>query len=121
MKQKSKREWKHSMSTYRQIFQYNPPYEVVLDGNFIHASVKHKIYLKESLEKLLGGICLLSTTPCVLAELRNLGNLFKGTYLAAKRLRIIKCSHSSPSPPDQCIPSKIGTYIYMKYCDRKEE
>lgn len=55
-------------------FHINPPYHVVLDGNFIYAAIKVKLDIKERLEKLLQGETVrLFVLKSVLTELNAVG------------------------------------------------
>ncbi len=50
-------------------------------------------------------------TPCILEELRLLGENFRGIYLAARKFPKEKCSHTGTVIPNECIKSLIGKRI----------
>jgi len=47
-------------------------------------------------------------TPCILEELRLLGENFRGIYIAARRFPKEKCQHTGTVTPSECIKSLIG-------------
>jgi U3 small nucleolar RNA-associated protein 23 len=64
-----------------------------VDGNFCHAALENKIHIREQLPKLLGGSCKELVTPCVLEELKSLGETFRGALMIAKRFEVRSCRH----------------------------
>ena len=64
-----------------------------MDGNFCHVALENKIHIREQLPKVLGGNCKELVTPCVLEELRSLGETFRGALMIAKRFEVRSCGH----------------------------
>jgi len=68
-----------------------------------------KFDIKAKFEKLSGGKCLLSTTPCITNELNNLGEEFRSVFVAARRLRRENCKHDDGfTDPATCIKALMG-------------
>jgi hypothetical protein len=64
--------------------------------------------LQETLERLLGATCKLFSTKCVSHELKSLGDDYWGSFLAAKKLQLHKCSHEVPISAADCLLQAIG-------------
>lgn len=58
-------------------FQYNtnlgPPYQVIIDTNFINFAIRNKIDLVKGMLDCLYAECIPYVTDCVMAELEKLG------------------------------------------------
>ena len=59
-----------------------PPYNVIVDTNFINFSIKNKIDLMKGMMDCLYAECVPHITDCVMAELEKLGQ----KYLVALRI-----------------------------------
>lgn len=79
-----------------------------MDGNFLHACIEAKLGgPRDALPKLLSGHTKLFSTKCVLKELREMGEGFSGTYLAARRFDCVRCGHDSCVSAAECLKSLV--------------
>lgn len=69
-------------------FRYNtqlgPPYQVIIDTNFINFSIRNKIDVVEGMMDCLYAECKPCITDCVLAELEKLGQKYRVALKIAK-------------------------------------
>ena len=93
-------------------FRYNaalgPPYQLLLDTNFINFSIKNKLDIVRA-----GMDCLLAkvvpcVTDCVLAELEKLGPKYRVALRIAKdpRFERIPCEHRG-TYADDCLVHRV--------------
>lgn len=93
-------------------FRYNealkPPYQVLIDTNFINFSIQKKIDLVQGMMDALYARCVPMVTDCVLAELEKLGPKYRIALRMAKDPRVehLKCSHKG-TYADDCIVERI--------------
>ena len=93
-------------------FQYNqairPPYQVLIDTNFINFSIQKKIDIIKGLMDTLLAKCIPIISDCVVAELEKLGPKYRIALRLAKDPRIerFSCSHKG-TYADDCIVSKV--------------
>ncbi|KAK9904902.1 hypothetical protein WJX75_005136 [Coccomyxa subellipsoidea] len=106
-------------------FKYNtqlgPPYQVLLDTNFINFTIKNKIDLVAGMMDCLYAECIPCITDCVIAELEKLGQKYRVALKVAKDPRIerIPCTHSG-TYADDCICEKVKQHrcYIVATCDR---
>lgn len=106
-------------------FQYNtqlgPPYQVILDTNFINFSIQNKLDPHESMLNCLYAKCIPCITDCVMAELEKLGRKYKLAMKIARdpRMRRLKCTHKG-TYADDCICERIQQHkcYIVATCDR---
>ena len=67
-----------------------------------------KINLREQLPAILRSKIKPVVTACILHELKQLGDDFRGASLAAKRTDTKRCGHKTPLAPNECIKSLVG-------------
>ncbi|KAJ3287676.1 rRNA-processing protein UTP23 [Rhizoclosmatium globosum] len=115
MRVKRAKKNKKNMGIYAQIFGFREPYQLLLDGNFIHVNQQMKMDPWTALPKVLQGQVKLFTTTCVLSELRSLGADFNATVQTAKKLERRRCGHETPVGASECLKSVIGTDNKHKY------
>ncbi|KAK9866502.1 hypothetical protein WJX84_009209 [Apatococcus fuscideae] len=110
MRRKKHKNARRAVRFFKVTSGFRPPYKVIVDGNFVHALTQQRMgEPSEALQKLVGGPVKLSTTPCILSELKALGKDFSNAYQTSKRLLKLTCSHqSNPVTPSDCIMSLIG-------------
>ncbi|KAL3900562.1 MAG: hypothetical protein SGCHY_001243 [Lobulomycetales sp.] len=118
---KRRRASKKSVSIYTTSFGFRAPFQVLVDGNFLHAAVgslKDQPHTLDSLmKKSLTVDVRLFTTNCVLAELRALGSDFRPALnLARESCEVRKCSHYPPRPANECFQGLIGDCNFHRYC-----
>lgn len=93
-------------------FQYNeaikPPYQVLVDTNFINFSIQKKIDLVKGMMDALYASCQPIVTDCVLAELEKLGPKYRIALRMAKdpRVKHLKCSHKG-TYADDCLVERV--------------
>lgn len=93
-------------------FQYNqaikPPYQILIDTNFINFSIQKKIDIIQGLMDCLMAKCIPIITDCVLAELEKLGSKYRIALTLAKDPRIhrLTCSHKG-TYADDCIVNRV--------------
>ena len=81
----------------------------LVDGNFCHAALENKLHIKNQLPKMLGAGCKELVTPCVLEELKSLGDNFRGALLIAKRFEVRSCGHRGRlKAAHECLSSLVG-------------
>jgi U3 small nucleolar RNA-associated protein 24 len=94
-------------------FQYNtqlgPPYQVLIDTNFINFSIKKKLDIVRSMMDCLLAKCIPCITDCVMGELEKLGHKYKIALRLAKDPRFERvpcsgfCSNKRGCYADDCI------------------
>lgn len=91
--------------------------------DFLKASMKEKIALKEVIPKLLGENAYLVTTHCVVKEIKNKGEEFLDEHIFSKNLTRIACNHFPHISSIECILSlaKKKELKFMVCLSREEE
>uniref|UniRef100_A0A060T7E1 ARAD1B23078p n=1 Tax=Blastobotrys adeninivorans TaxID=409370 RepID=A0A060T7E1_BLAAD len=93
-------------------FQYNeaikPPYQVLVDTNFINFSVQKKIDLVRGMMDALYARCIPMITDCVMAELEKLGPKYRIALRMARdpRMTRLTCTHKG-TYADDCIVNRV--------------
>lgn len=106
-------------------FKYNtqlgPPYQVLVDTNFINFSIKNKIDLVKGMMDCLYAECKPCITDCVIAELEKLGQRYRVALKIAKDPRVerLPCLHSG-TYADDCICERVRQHrcYIVATCDR---
>eukprot|EP00884_Botryococcus_braunii_P005164 jgi/Botrbrau1/14649/Bobra.0108s0010.1 len=106
-------------------FQWNsqlgPPYQVLVDTNFINFSIKNKIDLVQGMVDCLYAECTPCITDCVMAELEKLGQKYRVALKVAKdpRLERLPCSHKG-TYADDCLCQRVQQHkcYIVATCDR---
>ncbi|CAL5220514.1 g2546 [Coccomyxa viridis] len=106
-------------------FKYNtqlgPPYQVLVDTNFINFSIKNKIDLVKGMMDCLYAECKPCITDCVVAELEKLGQRYRVALKVAKDPRVerLPCLHSG-TYADDCICERVRQHrcYIVATCDR---
>ena len=85
-------------------FSLKPPYDVLVDTNFINFSIKNKIDLVRGMMDCLYARCHPCVTDCVVAELEKLGQKYRVALRIAKDPRFVRlpCMHKG-TYADDCI------------------
>mmetsp|Transcript_106675 Transcript_106675/g.299722 ORF Transcript_106675/g.299722 Transcript_106675/m.299722 type:complete len:208 (-) Transcript_106675:113-736(-) len=93
-------------------FQFNealkPPFQILLDTNFINGSIQMKLDIfKASMECLLAK-CIPCVTDCVMAELEKMGGRYRMALRLAKDPRFMRltCQHKG-TYADDCICDRV--------------
>lgn len=93
-------------------FQYNaaikPPYQVLVDTNFINFSIQKKVDLVRGMMDCLLAKCHPLVTDCVMAELEKLGPRYRIALKLARDPRIgrLACTHKG-TYADDCIVNRV--------------
>ena len=85
-----------------------PPYNVIVDTNFINFSIKNKIDLVKGMMDCLYAQCVPHITDCVMAELEKLGQKYRVALRVAKDPRFVRlpCTHPG-TYADDCICERV--------------
>ncbi|AGO12257.1 AaceriAEL102Wp [[Ashbya] aceris (nom. inval.)] len=93
-------------------FQYNqaikPPYQVLIDTNFINFSIQKKIDIVRGMMDCLLAKCVPLITDCVMAELEKLGPKYRIALKLARdpRIKRLNCSHKG-TYADDCLVNRV--------------
>jgi U3 small nucleolar RNA-associated protein 23 len=115
-KLKRQKQNKRNMNIYTHSFGFRQPYQVIVDGNFIHVCRTTGKKLDEILPLYLGGPARIMTTYCVYAELRKLGPEMRPSAALAKKLEKRRCTHSPAVTAKECITELLGNENKFRYC-----
>eukprot|EP00040_Diaphanoeca_grandis_P032474 m.196831 g.196831 ORF g.196831 m.196831 type:complete len:202 (-) comp32636_c3_seq1:194-799(-) len=106
-------------------FQYNtqlgPPYQIIIDTNFINFSIQNKLDIVKAMMDCLYAKCIPCITDCVMAELEKLGSKFKLALKIAKdhRFKRLTCQHKG-TYADDCLVERVSAHkcFIVATCDR---
>jgi rRNA-processing protein FCF1 len=116
MRVKRQKQHRRLLRFYRIVYQLNPAYKVLLDGNFIHAAVQQKADLAVQVARvLLDEPTKLLVSSCVIAELSALGPSLAASCAYAHQHRLVKCGHTPALPASECIASLVGVKNRHQY------
>ncbi|CAO1602037.1 rRNA-processing protein fcf1 [Xanthoria calcicola] len=100
-------------------FQYNtalvPPYNVLVDTNFLSHTVQNKLELLSTMMDCLYAKCIPIITSCVMAELEKLGTKYRIALRIARdeRWERLQCSHKGVYA-DDCLVDRVQKHkIYI--------
>ena len=107
-------------------FQYNtalvPPYQVLVDTNFLSHTVQKKLELLSTMMDCLYAKCIPVITDCVMAELEKLGQKYRIALRIARdeRWERLKCGHKG-TYADDCIVDRVMRHkIYIVATNDKD-
>ena len=107
-------------------FEHNkalgPPYNVLLDTNFINFSIQHKLDIFKSLMDCLVAKATPCISDCVIAELEKMGHRFRLALKLTKdpRFKKLTCIHKG-TYADDCIMNTIKQHrCYMVATNDKD-
>ncbi|TVU01802.1 hypothetical protein EJB05_52733 [Eragrostis curvula] len=101
MRVKKRSRHRKAVKFYSTCFGFREPYKVLVDGTFVyHLLTQGLLPADEALRDLLSAsrTPVLSTSKCVLAELRRLGKSHAHCFDAASLLATTKCEHDKVIP-----------------------
>lgn len=106
-------------------FSYNkqlgPPYQIVIDTNFINLSIQNKIDIFQGLTSCLLAKCIPIITDCVLAELEKFGKKYRLALRTVKdpRFKRFICDHEG-TYADDCLVNIAQQHkcFIIATCDR---
>lgn len=107
-------------------FKYNsdlgPPYNVLVDTNFINFSIKNKLEVVSAMMDCLLAKCIPCITDCVMAELEKLGHKYRVALRLAKdpRFERLPCTHKG-TYADDCLLQRVQQHrcYLVATCDRE--
>lgn len=109
MQGKRSKKFRGMMQAYEINFDFRPPYQVIVDGNFLAMSRKIELDLDKKLYRLFKERTVLFTTKCIKEELRKLGLEFASSYNQACGMKTLKCHHDFFVEPSLCIEKHVGS------------
>ena len=88
--------------------QLGPPYQVLVDTNFINFSIQHKMDIINSMMDAMLAKCIPVLTDCVVAEIEKMGHRFRLALKLTKdpRFKRLTCMHKG-TYADDCIIDRI--------------
>ncbi|KAI8803270.1 Fcf1-domain-containing protein [Cladochytrium replicatum] len=99
-----------------------PPYQIIIDTNFINFSIQNKLEIVQAAMDCLYAKCIPCITDCVMAELEKLGPKYRLALKVARDPRFVRlsCPHSG-TYADDCIVNRVTQHkCYMvATCDRE--
>ncbi len=113
MGRKKNRLVKKAVNFYKYVFKFDPPLNILLDGNFIAIAKKKKFEIKEIIQKTLDEKVHIVITSCVVNELREFESKIPGLLDSIMNYKIEECNHSLT--PEGCIKNLIGHKNKKKY------
>jgi len=97
----------------RDILNYSlkPPFQVILDTNFINDCIRKKIDMENCLTECLDAEVHLYVPECVYAELEKLGRVFRLALNMIRKMKITKltCLHQG-NYADNCILQRVNEF-----------
>lgn len=100
-------------------FQYNtalqPPYQILVDTNFLSHTVQHKLELLPSMMDCLYASCRPIITSCVMAELEKLGPKYRIALRIARdeRWERLECDHKGVYADDCLVERVVKHRVYI--------
>ncbi|CAK9023101.1 rRNA-processing protein FCF1 homolog [Durusdinium trenchii] len=107
-------------------FQFNsnlkPPYQLLLDTNFINMSIQMKLDIFKSAMECLLAKCVPCITDCVYGELEKLGTRHRLALRLAKdpRFQRLTCQHKGIYA-DDCIHSRVEAHRCYIVCTNDKD
>lgn len=89
----------------------HPPYQIILDTNFINDCIRKKLDMEEALVECLEGDIQLYAPECVFAELEKLGRVYRVALNMIKGLNVqrLACIHKG-TYADDCILNRVREF-----------
>jgi len=86
----------------------HPPYQVIVDTNFVNDCIRKKVDLLDTLITSLEGNVHIAVTECVYGELEKMGRLYRPalSMLKASSPKVLKCNHKG-TYADNCILERV--------------
>lgn len=100
-------------------FTYNtsltPPYQVLIDTNFLSHTIQHKLPLLETLMDCLYATATPIITSCVMAELEKLGPKYRLALQVARdeRWERLQCDHKGVYADDCIVDRVVKHRVYL--------
>ena len=98
-----------------------PPYQVLIDTNFINFAIQNKLDLVKGMMDCLYAECLPCITDCVMGELEKMGPKYRVALRIAKdpRFKRLKCDHKG-TYADDCLVERVNQHrcYIVASCDK---
>ena len=109
MKAKRQKKIRQTFETYVKHFNFEKPYKLLVDGNFIKTCLDLNYDYQQKLQSLFGKRAEFVTTKCVVNELKTLGPMLANTLLSAQKLKQVNCTHVEEYlPANFCLKAFVG-------------
>ncbi|KAK5122468.1 hypothetical protein LTR85_004052 [Meristemomyces frigidus] len=92
-----------------------PPYQILVDTNFLSHTVHHKLPLLPTLMDTLYATCTPIITSCVMAELEKLGPKYRIALQIARdeRWERLQCDHKGTYADDCIVDRVVKQRVYL--------
>ncbi|KAK3053199.1 rRNA-processing protein fcf1 [Extremus antarcticus] len=92
-----------------------PPYQILVDTNFLSHTVHHKLPLLPTLMDTLYATCTPIITSCVMAELEKLGPKYRIALQIARdeRFERLQCDHKGTYADDCIVDRVVKQRVYL--------
>merc|ERR1711976_34864 len=98
-----------------------PPYQIILDTNFINHSLQNKIDIIQGMVECLCAKCNPCITDCVIAELEKMGRAYRAALKIARdpRFEKLPCEHKGIFA-DDCLVNRVKQHkcFLIATCDK---
>mmetsp|Transcript_21677 Transcript_21677/g.49350 ORF Transcript_21677/g.49350 Transcript_21677/m.49350 type:complete len:208 (+) Transcript_21677:69-692(+) len=107
-------------------FQYNtnlrPPYQLLVDTNFINMSIQMKLDVFQASMQCMLAKCIPTITDCVMAELEKMGSKYRLALRLAKdpRFARLSCQHKG-TYADDCICERVAQHKCYIVCTNDKD
>lgn len=108
MQGKKHSKFRNTLKQFELHFDFRPPYQIIVDGNFLACSHKIDVDLQKKLGKIFRARVDLCTTDCIRDELRKLGMVTSSAFKHSLKMKSLRCAHDFICEPAMCIRSHIG-------------
>ena len=108
MQGKKNRKFRGILKQFELHFDFRPPYNILVDGNFLNNSKKIDLDLDKKIFKVFKSKTFFCTTKCIREELKKLGPLTSSAFNHSLKMKCLKCVHDFCVEPSLCILSHIG-------------
>mmetsp|Transcript_69175 Transcript_69175/g.165871 ORF Transcript_69175/g.165871 Transcript_69175/m.165871 type:complete len:209 (+) Transcript_69175:46-672(+) len=122
VKKKTKQEVKEIPKAHSSLFfQYNlnlrPPYQLLVDTNFINMSIQMKLDVFQASMQCLLAKCVPCITDCVMGELEKMGAKYRLALRLAKdpRFQRLSCQHKG-TYADDCLCDRVSQHKCYIVC-----
>lgn len=88
-----------------------PPYNIILDTNFINDCIRRKHDVEEQLMKVVNGSVRMCVPECVIGELEKLGRVFRVAlaFIKGNAVQRLECDHKG-TYADDCIFNRVSAH-----------
>jgi len=91
------------MTFYKYKYNFQPPYQVLLDGTFCQAALQARINVKEQIENYLPDNVNIVTTKCAIKELEKIGGPVAAALKVMRQFKVTHCPHTPLRTATECL------------------